>query len=279
MVELYLLQQLIAVYENGSFNNAAKQLHLTQPTITRSMQKIEKEFGVPLFERSQNKITFTKAGILAYQYAKKILHEQEEMMEHVQQAYTFQVGFCAPGPSYVLQKVIPSLAYPNDFYTNEVLLDALRNQKYQFVILSQPCNDLDVYSQKLCTEQLYISAPILHPLTKYTSLSFSQLNGSTFLMAEKIGIWKNIVEKNMPQSKFLLQDSIDALSQIIISSTLLSFATNITITSYHTQERRTYIPITDTQATITFYVCCLKENLPLCNPIFEQTKNIVKTIL
>ncbi len=53
MIEIYLLEQLIAVDQYKSFNTAAKKLNLTQPTITRSMQKIEHEFGISLFTRKK----------------------------------------------------------------------------------------------------------------------------------------------------------------------------------------------------------------------------------
>lgn len=272
MIELYLLQQLLAVYECGSLNAAAKHLHLTQPTITRSMQKIEKELGVSLFQRNQNKMTLNDAGILAAKYAKKILKEADDMMQQVRQSSMIQIGYSAPGPSYLLQKIFSSkVNTPDHFYTNEELVDDLRHQKYQMIITTTPIQDLDIHCVAFCHEQLYISTPLLHPLTKYTSLTFEQLDGSTFLMAEKIGIWKQVVEHNMPHSKYLLQDSIDALSQIIISSTLLSFATNITISTYH-KEERTYIPVSSKEATLSFYICCLKDHISFLQPYLEVIK-------
>lgn len=48
MIEIYLLEQLIALDDCGTLSEAAKKIHLTQPTLTRSMQKLETEIGVPL---------------------------------------------------------------------------------------------------------------------------------------------------------------------------------------------------------------------------------------
>lgn len=48
-IETYLLEQLLAFKESKTLTEAADRLHLTQPTLTRSMKKLEDVFGVPLF--------------------------------------------------------------------------------------------------------------------------------------------------------------------------------------------------------------------------------------
>lgn len=97
MIEMYLLEQLVAVYRWETLNQAAEKLHLTQPTLSRSMQKIELEFGVPLFERKRNRLVLNEKGRLAAVYAEKILNMQKEMMEEVRAHRNLSVGFNAPG--------------------------------------------------------------------------------------------------------------------------------------------------------------------------------------
>ena len=80
MIEIYLLEQLYAVYQYETLNQAAKHLHMTQPTLTRSMQKIEREFGTPLFIRKSNRMTLNENGILAAKYAERILNEERELL-------------------------------------------------------------------------------------------------------------------------------------------------------------------------------------------------------
>ncbi len=272
MIEIYLLEQLIAVDECGSFNLAAKYLHLTQPTITRSMQKIEQEFGVPLFQRDNNKVTLNKTGKLAANYARKIIQEEHEMLEKVRSSISVDFGFSAPGPSYLVARSLNNEQISNNtsFKTHEELIDGLRHHKYQIVITDQKINDIDLYCKKYMTEKLYISATENHPLTRFKSVSFEQLQGSSFLMAEKIGVWKKVVEDNILDAKFLLQDSIDALSMIVLSSSLLSFSTNITRTLFHRAENRTFIPISNKEASITFYLYCLKEQYPLLQETIKK---------
>ena len=56
MMELYLLEQLIAFSRQGTLSGAAEKLHISQPALSQSMKKLEESLGVSLFERSKNKI-------------------------------------------------------------------------------------------------------------------------------------------------------------------------------------------------------------------------------
>lgn len=60
MFELNQMEQLIMVAECGTLAGAAKKLHLSQPALSRSMQKLEEELQVPLFNRKKNKIQLLK---------------------------------------------------------------------------------------------------------------------------------------------------------------------------------------------------------------------------
>ena len=54
MMELYQLIQLVAISDCGTMSSAAEKLHLSQPALSRSMQKLEEELQVALFERQKN---------------------------------------------------------------------------------------------------------------------------------------------------------------------------------------------------------------------------------
>ena len=53
MIEIYLLEQLDAFATYKTLSEAAEKLHMTQPTLSRSMQKLEDYFGFPLFDRDK----------------------------------------------------------------------------------------------------------------------------------------------------------------------------------------------------------------------------------
>lgn len=73
MLDTRQLQVFVKVYEVGSFSQAAKEVFLTQPTISGHIKALEEYLGVKLFDRSGRKISPTRAGHLLYPYASKIL--------------------------------------------------------------------------------------------------------------------------------------------------------------------------------------------------------------
>ena len=83
MLELYQLVQLLAIAECGTISKAAEQLHLSQPALSRSMQKLEEELQVTLFDRQKNKITLNKNGRLAVEQARRVVEQAQNLVDQV----------------------------------------------------------------------------------------------------------------------------------------------------------------------------------------------------
>ena len=87
MLDLMKLEAFVHAAENLSFSEAAKHLHLTQPTVSHHIKTLEKDFGVELFERGHS-LHLTEAGRLLLPWARKLVRqaiELEEMMASAQQ--------------------------------------------------------------------------------------------------------------------------------------------------------------------------------------------------
>ena len=65
MVDYHILEQFVTFYQTGTLRETAEKMHISQPTLTRNMQKLESEFDVPLFHRTKNSISLNETGILA----------------------------------------------------------------------------------------------------------------------------------------------------------------------------------------------------------------------
>ena len=76
MIEIYLLEQLATFEECKTLSKAAEKLLVSQPALSRSMQKLEDKIGVRLFERSKNRIFLNKYGKLAASYARQIINKE-----------------------------------------------------------------------------------------------------------------------------------------------------------------------------------------------------------
>ena len=78
-------------------------------------------------------------------------------------------------------------------------------------------------------------------------------------MAAEVGVWDSIVRDRMPSSKFLLQNDLDALSEISRASSIAGFVTDITLSVLGDRGDRIPVRFADDDATIDYYCICLNE--------------------
>lgn len=278
MIEIYLLEQFIAVAEHDTLLAASQSLHLTQPALTRSMQKLEREFGVSLFIRTKNKIELNENGKLAVTYAKRILSENQEMIHRVIQLEranrTIAIGSCAPFPMQVMQSVIPqylpALTVSSELTSEEHLLYEMQNDTYTIYILSRPIVKDGYQCVPLFKEHLYLSVMPAHPAANKKCVSFQEIDGESFVVYDTLGIWSNLAKKNLPHSHFIEQRRIEDVLSIRESSSLPAFDTDVANYYMGKQSVRKSIPISDKEATLSFYALCKNKDYTRLQNVFSQ---------
>ena len=77
---LQQLRYVIKVVECGSISEAAKQLYITQPSLSAAVKELENEMGIDIFNRSAKGISLTTDGTEFLSYAREVL-EQTELLE------------------------------------------------------------------------------------------------------------------------------------------------------------------------------------------------------
>ncbi|TDN70070.1 LysR family transcriptional regulator [Paraburkholderia sp. BL10I2N1] len=78
-MELRQLRYFIAVAEEMNITRAADRLHMTQPPLSRQIQQIEEDVGLPLFERGSRPLRLTEAGRIFYTQARRLIEEADEL--------------------------------------------------------------------------------------------------------------------------------------------------------------------------------------------------------
>ena len=77
MLDLDELKQLVAFADMGTLSKVAEEFHISTPSITRSMQNVEADLGVSLFNRSKNRIELNETGYMAVECARKLIGQAE----------------------------------------------------------------------------------------------------------------------------------------------------------------------------------------------------------
>src|SRR6266576_684777 len=149
-MELHQLRYFCAVAETGSFSRAAEQSHVSQPSLSQQILKLEDELGARLFDRLGRSVRLTELGKTFLPRARAVLRELE----------------AAKGD--VVEGITP------------VLLDRLRSGTIDVAILALPIRGHEFDAFPLLTERLFAALPKKHKLTSRRSLSLKDLRAEPF---------------------------------------------------------------------------------------------------
>lgn len=277
MIETYLLEELVAVFKFQSLSKAAENLHLTQPTLSRGMQKLEQVLGVDLFERQANKILFTKTGLVAVKEAQKVLAANQQLVTTVrnfaQSQEQLTVAATIPGPLLLLKKINPvQVKVQAKLLSDQELVSKLVSHQFDLSFSNQELFTEDIESTYLGNEQLFVKLDSFHPLASKQAVTFAQLNSLSFLVANDIGIWKKIIQKEIPHAHFLYQQDLDSLSELTHYTKFPVFKTNLSNNNSELDEDdgRTLLLIKDSTARLDIYANYLKINQPKVKHLIKQ---------
>ncbi len=277
MLNLLELEQLAAFADCGTLSKAAEKLNISQPTITRTMQHLEDEFGVPLFERTKNHIALNETGWKAVVHAKQLLKDAREAVEDVRafdrSLHTITVSSCAPAPLWrllpALSDAFPDMTISSAIKNNEAVMEDLKAGECQLAVLSEEfitgvhvsgahvpeAHISEEYtSMPFMKENLAVCVPPTHELAGKKEVSFKELNGYNFLLGIRLGFWDDMCRQKMPASRFLVQTDQFTMQELIRESTLPCFVTDVATYDRDVYRDRITIPITDREAKVTFYI-------------------------
>lgn len=278
MLNLEELEQLVAFKELGTLSKVAEQFLISTPSLSRSMKHLEEDFGVPLFDRSVNRISLNETGERAVQVARRILKTSQEGIKEVrnydQNLKTITVASVAPAPLWTLLPAL-TILYPNMQIQHKIcstseVLEAIENKTTDLAVLPFAYEGYSVDCLPYLKENLDIVVSLEHTLAKESTVSFSDIDGYNFLLMNQIGFWNDLVLEKMPASKFLVQSSRFEFDELANNSTLPRFATNLSKGREKFQENRAMIPLSDAEAKITYYLVSINPDICLMDLVDQQ---------
>lgn len=100
------MKYIYTVYQKGSFSKAAEALFMTQPALSISVQKVENEIGMPLFNRDKKPLELTEAGKLYVEKIQQIQHLENELSQQLNDLTSLQTGNLRVGGSHYFNSYI-----------------------------------------------------------------------------------------------------------------------------------------------------------------------------
>lgn len=190
------LRYLVALADTKHFGKAAARCHVSQPTLSAQIKKLEEYLGVELIERQPRHAALTEAGVQAVERARRIVSDSDALLAMARSqrdplsgslklALIPTIGpYLLPLVAKKLRKQLPKLKLMLYEYQTDQLLSALRAGDIDMGVLALPVHADGVETHKLYDEEFTIALPKDHPLASKNTIKLDELARDSLLLLE-----------------------------------------------------------------------------------------------
>ena len=189
------LRYIVAVARYQHFGRAAEACHVTQPTLSLGIKKLEEELDVEIFERgARNEIKITIPGSRILEQAQKVLDQADVIKQLANQqqdplAGPLRVGAIFTIAPYLLPALIPRIhkrapqmpLLIEENYTSS-LAEQLKKGRLDVIIIALPFDEPGVVTQAIYEEPFVVATPKQHPWHKRKSIQANELADEALLL-------------------------------------------------------------------------------------------------
>jgi LysR family cyn operon transcriptional activator len=195
-MELRHLRYFLAVAEARHFGRAARQLHVSQPTLSQQIRQLEEELGSPLLERGRRGAQLTQAGELFRAYASRSVEDAQAGQLAVEALRGLAMGALRVGyPPSLRGLVVPAIAavlrrHPGltvaaDEGVVRLVERRLADGKLDVGLAYAPTRLPEVEAEPIFDSRLGLLVPPRHPLAEATSVGLRQLTSEPFALLSR----------------------------------------------------------------------------------------------
>lgn len=202
---LVQLEYALAVAESQNFTLAAEKVHVTQPTLSMQIQKLEAELKIDIFDRSTHPIRLTSIGKKVLEQAKNVLYEAKKMKIIVEEQQKSIEGDFAIGVIPTVLSTLVPLFYKTFLkkfpkanlrileLKTEDILEQLKDDKIDFAIAVTPLDKKEYIEEVLFYEPMVAYIPEGHRLSKCHRINERDLDANDLLILEEGHCFRNNV--------------------------------------------------------------------------------------
>ncbi|KRE64766.1 LysR family transcriptional regulator [Paenibacillus sp. Soil750] len=193
-MELLQLQYFITVARLEHMTEAAQSLHVTQSSLSKTIQRLEEDLGVPLFDRIGRKLRLNEFGTRFLQRAERALFELEQgkqelsdlsSPEHGALELAVTAASTLPNILRAFRKKRPHLQFHVQMLSTQEMVTLLHRGEVDFCLSSPPVQGDDIECQIVCMDPILLAVPLGHRLAGRTRVSLSELRNESFVGVKK----------------------------------------------------------------------------------------------
>jgi DNA-binding transcriptional LysR family regulator len=227
-----LFESFVQIVETGSLVRAGEVLHRTQPTITRHLQQLEQQLGMPLFNRVGKRLVLNQAGEIVYRYAKSHLALQDRMRDEVSalgdpNRGTIYLGAGLTLSIYILPNILseyrrrhPQIRFHVRSGSSRETYTSLIQREVDIGIVTTLVGTEHVQAHPLFRDDLLIVASATHALASQPQLTFSQVAEHPFILLGEGSGLRNLVMEMTQSRGIAIQiametDSLESINRLV----------------------------------------------------------------
>lgn len=188
------MRYIVALAGVRHFGRAAEKCHVSQPTLSVALKKVEERLGVLLFERSAAEVRLTPIGEEVARQAERVLNEARRVDEIAQRgkdpfAGPLRLGVIYTIGPYLLPRLVPALhgavpgmpLYLQENFTH-LLAESLKRGDLDVIVVAQPFDEPGIVTQAVYDEPFRMLVPASHPWAGRKTVDAGELKAEELLV-------------------------------------------------------------------------------------------------
>jgi DNA-binding transcriptional LysR family regulator len=296
-MEFKQLEAFVAVVENKSFSEAARQLNLTQPTISAHIQTLEQELNSRLLIRTTKKLTITQRGLQLYDCASNMLNMRKNIIDEFtgHNKKIIDLAVSTIPSSYLLPEILGAFTKQiSDIYFHSWQSDSLGavsrvlDGSVDLALIGNTFDEPDCCFIPFRQDKLVIATPVndhylqLEKKSKSGALEFSDFLKEPFIMREtgsgtKKEIDRYLEERNIPASSLRIvarMNDLEAIRKSVAGGLGISILSACSARDLADTHQILMFPLNSEKAVRTFYIVYSKNRI--LKPHVKQFLKFVK---
>ncbi len=205
------LRYIVTLAHCQHFGQAAERCHVSQPTLSIAVKKLEGELGVELFERTKSSVRATPTGERVIAQANRVLDAagaikdiasegRDQLNQPLSVGAIFTIGpYLFPHFIPKLQAAAPQMPLVIEEGFTATLRKRLRNGEVDVIVVALPFHEPDVVVQPLYSEPFVALLPAAHPLAKQRAITPAQLARENLLLLGQGHCFRDQILETLPE--------------------------------------------------------------------------------
>jgi DNA-binding transcriptional LysR family regulator len=181
----------------GSLSKAAGELNITQPAVTKGIQRLQEYYEIKLFNRFGKKLVLTDVGNALFLIAEKIfdleIHAEDTIREFLEQKQGhIRIDASESFGAYYLPSIVnpvskehPNVRFSVNIIPSGLVVENVANLDNDIGFISFPIENEKVVCREIIEDHLIFVAPSSHPLVNKKRLTYMDLSGQSMIVHEK----------------------------------------------------------------------------------------------